>query len=446
MYTNKIKEIAHRMSSPDKVREIVIDKTNRNPDPPNPQIKQVFWQDLSLSEGYAAPLLLFSQLDYLFPNEKWDAIVHNYILKIKESIEQKRIDSLSLFGGLAGCCLAVGQVSGVRGYYKKLYNTLVNFLIKEVRIQYLIPFEDHLKKGTPVPPSLYENIQGLAGIGVSALCDLANPALSSLLQEIIRLLVLLTKPISINGRSIPGWYVLPDHMIQQESKLLYPQGNFNLGLSHGVTGVLAFLSIAFLHKIQVPGQKEAIKYFAAWLNSNKKIYNDTFFWEGMISLDYESKPKISEKFSSRDAWCYGTPGVANTLYLAGRALEDKNLRQNALNDFQSLFKRTPLEWKIPGPTLCHGIGGLLLITQLLANHSKEKKLLEKQNMLKIMLYECFHQDHPFGFKDVEPKKNGGWVYLNKSGLLEGATGSLLTLLSLENKTSWWHAPFLIGTE
>lgn len=446
MYTNMIKEIACRMSCPEKVLKTVLNGNNCNPDPYHPLIKQIAWHDLSLSEGYPALLLLFSQLDLLFPEEKWDLVVHSYMLKIKESIERIGIRSSSLFGGIAGCCFAVGQTSRVRGYYKKLYNSLINFLITEVRAQYFPVFKEHLLNGTPIRPSLYEVIQGLAGIGVCALNDLTHPMLSSFLQEILELLVSLVKPIEIQGKWVPGWYVLPEFNMQEETKLRFPLGNFNLGLSHGITGVLAFLAIAYLHNIQVPRQREAIKHIATWLCSKRKRYKNSSYWEAMIPIDYDFNQETQENFSSRDAWCYGTPGVANTLYLASRALQDEELKKSALTDFQSIFFRTQKEWKIPGPTLCHGIGGLFLITNLLANHSKEKKLFEQKEKLKLMLVDFFNKDHPFGIKDLEPLKNGGFVELDKSGLLEGASGVLLTLLSSEHKISWWHAPFLVGEE
>jgi hypothetical protein len=64
--------------------------------------------------------------------------------------------------------------------------------------------------------------------------------------------------------------------------------------------------------------------------------------------------------------------------------------------------------------------------------------------LKKLLWDFYRPEHPFGFKDYNPSHGQGYAQLDQAGLLEGASGVLLTLLSLENPTSWWHAPFLVG--
>ena len=53
---------------------------------------------------------------------------------------------------------------------------------------------------------------------------------------------------------IPGWYVNNENLLTEEKRELFPNGYFNLSLSHGVAGILLALSIAYNKGICVSGQ------------------------------------------------------------------------------------------------------------------------------------------------------------------------------------------------
>lgn len=441
-----VKEIAHRMHNPDDVRIRVLDANNCNPHSLN---QSTVWGGISL-EGYAGPLLLFAELDQLFPHEQWDAIAHSYVLKIKTTLEVEGIHAMpaSLFGGLAGLCFALHQASKGRSRYERFIAALTEHLLERVEKNYLIPLRDHLNHGKPSPMYLYDLIQGIAGVGVYSLNCLFDPSLLHLSEEIARTLIGLTRDIQVQGKWVPGWLVPSSYQHLEQDRHRYPLGNFNLGLSHGVTGILAFLSVSLLRGISVEGQKEAIEKIATWLQSYRKEDQGTLFWPPLITFEEEvtaAKNRYSS-FSGRDAWCYGTPGIARTLFLAGEALKNNSLKAFALDSFCSIFKRTREQWWLPGPTCCHGIAGLLLLTLQMANDTQEKSLKEQVVLLHQLLMGFYSSEHPFGFKDYSPCSNKGYIELDHIGLLEGSTGVLLTLLSVANRssTSWWHAPFLVG--
>jgi hypothetical protein len=68
-----VKEIAVQMRDPEYVRRVITDPTNRNPDPLQIQgVKKPLLSDLSPADC-AGILLLFSELDRLFPDEAWDS-------------------------------------------------------------------------------------------------------------------------------------------------------------------------------------------------------------------------------------------------------------------------------------------------------------------------------------------------------------------------------------
>lgn len=439
-----IKEISTRMKDPDLVKSIVTNPSNRNPNPIYNDFEHR-WSDLCIAGGYPATLLLFSELDRLFPDEKWDAASHAHVLKIKESIETNGIHSTSLYAGLTGTCFAIQQSSRGETRYQRLLNTLNSHLLEMIKKTYLIPLNECFEKKEPVPISLYDIIEGLSGVGVYCLQRIQEPAFLEITKEILMGLVKLTEPIKVEGKWVPGWHVPSRLQFLDTDKERFPKGNFNLGLAHGIPGVLALLSIASLHGIQVEGQQQAILRMAEWIQKHRRENEKGFFWETVIPFEDEGKIIKNPPYTGRDAWCYGTPGVASSMYLAGRALKSEEIKKLSLETFRCVFNRTVEEWHLPGPTFCHGISGLLLITHSLAQQTGEQDLKVHVRTLTKTLYDYHQPDAPFGFHNYEPTKDGSFAKINKMDILEGAVGILLTLLTVENSVSWWHAPFLISS-
>ena len=101
--------------------------------------------------------------------------------------------------------------------------------------------------------------------------------------------------------------MLPSDPINREQDSL--KGNFNLGLAHGVTGILAFLSIAMIRGFEVEGQREAISQIAAWICQQSIQENENIQWPYQVSWEEEMEKISRIKVPSGDAWCYGVPGI-----------------------------------------------------------------------------------------------------------------------------------------
>ncbi|MFI5343474.1 MAG: lanthionine synthetase C family protein [Chlamydiales bacterium] len=435
-----VKKIAEPMRNPEWVKSIVLSKSNLNPDP---LFDQSYWSDVSLASGYPGVLLLLVELDSRFPDERWDAAIHAHILKIKESIESFGISYFPLYGGLTGVCFSLQQASKNGTRYQSLIATLNAYLIDKIAPHYLFPLQKNLDAFQPSPPALYDVVQGIVGIGVYALLNFNQPAFRDLAIQIIRLLIALTHPIKITDNIVPGWYTPLVYQFLEKDKKLYPAGNFNLGLAHGAPGILAFLSVALLHGVEIQGQREAMQRVVDWLYNYRSEKDHHVFWQARISFE-EQISGIREEISffPRDAWCYGTPGVARSLFLAGKALENEELKMFAFRAFLTIFDRDRSQWHLPGPTLCHGISGLLMITRQMAQDTQSSELHEKTSFLKKILLEYYQPQYPFGFRDLEPSKNGKNIEIDKAGFLEGAAGTLLSLI--DDPCSNWYAPLLIS--
>lgn len=425
---------------PSWVKSKIVDPKNRNS---KPLMEAPIWNELSIAGGFTGVFPLFIELDRLFPDKGWDLITHNYVLAIKDSVEENGIPVDSMFGGLAGVCYFLHEASKGGTRYLKMLTKLHKMLEENIRHRYLLPYEKALDHSQPVHFNLYEVIQGLSGIGIYFLKSRDAFSSEKLISKIISLFVKMTAKIKIKGESVPGWYIASEDLFLHEEKAAYRNGSFNLGLSHGITGVLAFLSVALLNGVSKPGQGEAIVTIVDWLKKKRKFINGRWFWDATVSFAEEIAGGFSPQRKSRDAWCYGTPGVARSLYLAGTALNDQSLQEYALESFASIFESTQKEWDLPGPTFCHGISGLLMITHLMVRDSNSSFLNAQVERLKTILLTYYDSDSPFGFQNYEPMKDGNIAKINRADLLEGAAGVFLTLLSLNSKSYSWHYPFLI---
>lgn len=437
-----IKSIADKMRKPLLVKEIILDPNNNNPDS---FLNHSLWDDLSIAGGYPGILPLYVELDKLFPEEGWNLVAHDYVLHTVKVIETGGVGRLSLFGGIAGVCFYLRQASKNESRYKKVLHKLDDILLEGLSNSHLQPLAKQLNQQLPCYPPLYEEMQGLSGIGLYCLMNKEKLPFKDMIQKIIRLLISLTHPITIKGKTVPGWYVAPEAFFLDEDRIRFPNGNFNLGLSHGITGVLAFLSIAMLQGIEISDQRRAIETVAHWIQMKRKKYKNRFFWDTMISFEEEVSGDFIVEHKSRDAWCYGTPGVARALYLAGKALQNESIQECALETFISIFASTREEWNLPGPTMCHGIAGLLIITQLMARDTNTPFLMEKVTKLRELLLSYYNPSSFFGFRNIQPLRGKGseYAWVDQGDILEGVSGILLTLLSLHTDNYRWHLPFLI---
>ncbi|MFI6294912.1 lanthionine synthetase C family protein [Nonomuraea sp. NPDC050790] len=136
-----------------------------------------------------------------------------------------------------------------------------------------------------------------------------------------------------------------------ESRLL------DLGVAHGVAGAMSMLAVAKLEGVRVPRLDEAIGTAATWLAG----------WRGRAATDgWPTAVWPSEEAAGRSAmldrmaWCYGTPGVAAALCMAGRALGRDELgalgRQALVRACDSLAAKAVTDMGI-----CHGWAGIAAI-------------------------------------------------------------------------------------
>lgn len=431
-----VRDLADRMADPLSVRTIASEPLQITSTIPYPM-----WNDLSLANGYPSLVIFYQELHRQFPDQRWDYIAHDYIKKIIECIETTGIQNASLFGGLAGICYAISLASLQNKRYKNLLHQLQALLVKVLQKHYLSPLENDIKKGQPSSPFFYELIQGITGIGIHFLTHKDEPQLFPVLIKLIRLLINRTLPIQVRDRIVPGWYIPLEYQFTDEDKKNFPDGNFNLGLAHGIPGILAFLSLASIKGICLQGQTSAIIEIVKWIKRHSITKEEGLDWPACVLWDRPLHPRSP---SHRMAWCYGKPSILRSLFLAGLALKDRDLQQLSLVNFKSIFKGSEANWNLQSPTFCHGLAGLYTLTKHMAKDTKDHELQKEANHLKQELMQYYNPDLPFGFQDLECEECDKHLFFQKPGLLDGSAGIALALLdSIYPAKSAWQNLFLM---
>ncbi|APB76819.1 MULTISPECIES: lanthionine synthetase C family protein [Paenibacillus] len=426
------KKIALRLCEPESVYAAVHAEHNVSP-----ETKYHPWGETSLSHGYPGNIHLLSQWRATDPSYDWNRAIHSNMAQIQSSLAKNGLHDLSLYSGWAGIASSVREASNHGKYYSNFLQQIHQWMMPLTE-QWLQSNTEKLSLHEGMPMQAFDTISGASGIGRYILMNSTDPICTPLVEPILQFLTDLTHPIHIHNRYVPGWYSPQKFQFLDRDKRNYPLGNFNCGMAHGIPGPLALLSVAYSAGIEVKGQYQAIETIAEWLLKYK--YEDEYgsYWPHIVPFEAETGSLRFDLERAREAWCYGTPGIACTLFLAGRALHNEELQKLAVKACVGAISYEIAKREMDSSALCHGLAGLLTISWRMWCHSKEPAFLPLIQQLTNCLLDRFQMDSPLGYLDPEPRADGSLVWLTKAGMLEGVAGIAAALLSVsENKEIGW---------
>jgi hypothetical protein len=222
---------------------------------------------------------------------------------------------------------------------------------------------------------------------------------------------------------------------------LYPNGNLNCGLAHGIPGPLALMALALRSGVVEEGLKEAIDQVVSWLGQNRVDDAWGVNWPQVVSLAPAGASSPPVDPPSPSAWCYGSPGVARALWLAGEAMDHPGYRELAVEAMEAVYRRPLRERGIDSPTFCHGVAGLLQITLRFARDTGLASFAEAASTLSEQLLSLYDPDSLLGYYSLEP----GGQRVDQPGLLDGAPGVVLVLLAAATDVEpTWDRLFLLA--
>jgi lantibiotic modifying enzyme len=262
---------------------------------------------------------------------------------------------------------------------------------------------------------LYDLVSGVVGVGVYALARLPAPSARALLERVVEVLA-----DSAEGGTT--WYTKPE-LIPPSARERVPEGYYNLGLAHGVPGVVGILAHA--HRAGVARERTAALLEAAvpWTFAQTLPEGGRATWPYFVGPGIDPQP-------ARLAWCYGDPGVITALLHAAGALGREDWEAAALAALQRAVARPPGDSDVQGASLCHGAMGLAhLWNRLWQRYPSDALRASIEYWTTVALDMRTHPGGLAGYSVWRPDHDEEGGDVQGPGLLAGIAGIALALVA-----------------
>jgi lantibiotic modifying enzyme len=264
----------------------------------------------------------------------------------------------------------------------------------------------------------YDLVSGLVGIGVYALDRLPRRAAVQSLELIVAHLDELAERDAARVTWLTRADLLPARQREQ-----CPRGHYNLGLAHGVPGVIALLGEVCAAGIEVERSRSLLNGAVTWLLQQRLEITAQSSFPSWIGIGVEPE-------DCRLAWCYGDAGVAVALLAAARSVNETDWERAALVIARRAAQRRRENAGVTDAGLCHGAAGLGHIFNRLFQATGEDSFREAAHYWFEQTLAMRRSGQGIaGFSALLPDEDGGEHWVDEPGILTGASGIALALLA-----------------
>jgi lantibiotic modifying enzyme len=283
-------------------------------------------------------------------------------------------------------------------------------------------------------PGEYDLIGGLAGLGVYALERLPHPTAKALLEQVVDRLAELAETLD-DGTA---WFTPPERLPEWQREI-HTRGIYNLGLAHGLPGVVAVLAGAVGAGVAAGRARPLLDSSVRWLLARR-------YEPGLASCFGSTYTPWDGPAPSRLAWCYGDPGIAAALLAAARAAGEPEWERQALDVALLAAARDESTALIRDAGLCHGAAGLGHLFNRMFQTTGEERLAEAARFWfgrALAMRTAGEGVAGFQAWQVHPDRESPWR--SDPGFLEGAAGIGLALLgALSDVEPAWDRVLLVS--
>ena len=266
-------------------------------------------------------------------------------------------------------------------------------------------------------PGPYDLISGLVGFGVYFLERLPAENAIRGIKAVISQLESLARH---TGQGIT-WHTRAD-LLPDWQRERYPQGYYNLGVAHGVPGVLYFL--AEVAERGVDERAEGMLGGAmAWFLMQRRPRGSLSWFPPWIATEEPSDTRL--------AWCYGDLGIAGVLLGISRRAGRADWRTFAEGLVENCLAWPVERAGVNEAPLCHGAAGAAHIFNRIYQDEGDERRRDAANAWFERALAMWRPGSGVGGFSVFtlPDPNGPVVWKASPALLDGSLGVALALLA-----------------
>jgi lantibiotic biosynthesis protein len=286
---------------------------------------------------------------------------------------------------------------------------------------------------------LCDVITGPLGLGVYLLrrpAAVGGPALDRILEQIAT-----RAQIDAEGAR---WFSTSESFHSEGRRRSYPQGCYDLGLAHGLAGIVTFLS-RVLGRGRGAATRLAPLIEAAitwlWRKQLPRPRDDGQDWPsrfgGFVLPDGRPEPR-----PSRASWCYGDVGIGVSLWRAGEACQRPEWQADGLALVKAAARLSEQRAGVSDACLCHGSAGLGHLCNRLFQESGDPELQQlARHWLKVAVRQAQHPEAAGGYRFPGGSERPGWH--EDLTVINGVAGVGLALQSaISEEEPTWDAMLL----
>jgi hypothetical protein len=268
----------------------------------------------------------------------------------------------------------------------------------------------------------YDLIEGLVGHGVYGLARIHRPLGPALMAKVVLRLEELARTES-GGVT----WATPPRLLPPWQRARHAQGHYDLGLAHGIPGILALLGHAIASGVEPERAARLLEGGITWLLARRNPSGLGSCFGTAVPVE---RPEARD--TSRVAWCYGDLGISVALLGAARRADRPEWEREALDIARRAAGRGGEDAGVADAALCHGAAGNAHLFNRL--HQATGEALFRDAALDwFQRVLAFHQSGRgvggfFAYApDLDDATRDPWAPV--PGLLEGAAGIGLALLA-----------------
>jgi hypothetical protein len=248
----------------------------------------------------------------------------------------------------------------------------------------------------------YDLIKGLVGVGVYFLERFPR---HTAIQGIRRILTHLERQCKESAEGI-SWFSPPDWLPDQQRNEC-PGGHYNLGVAHGIPGIIFFLGEVVALGIDRERALRLLDGALSWFIRQQQSVDPRSLYGYWVGPNLKSR-------GFRLAWCYGDLGIAAILSHTMRLPELQPWRRFADSLLERCLDRQPDGVIDPG--LCHGAAGVAHIFNRAHQKNQDARFKYAANRYFELAISLYHSATASGLQA-------------DSSFLEGKIGLALSLLA-----------------